>query len=545
MSRLSAMSQSRFFSAVLVCLFFPSVGWTTGNGIVAGLRERVAVLDQARVKAVAELKVKEQRVGGVTSRDQQHYKTVLTFLEQQIADSCTQLLEKGGVAAVIELPCPKSAVALEKDEEQKPVEEGGDQTSEKQQEEVIPEIKKQSPPASSQENSPPPAPETVKKEKVGEKEVREQSPETGIVASIRRWLESLFKPKPPPAKSSSETESSSKQKESSAAEKETTEQSSESTTQQVEQGAVSNDKDSVTRTGTGSREQPEKSTGKGKPSSEEQGGEQKQAQQELKPGDKQTAADGEKAGDEQALENGTEQTAGQKKSSSGNSIERAAKDQSRQEGEQGQRGKSITAESRVAEKAINQAADGSGKHESRQRRSSSETGATKTADTGKGAAKQGTDQKDVTGQQMDSGSSPGVDAELSRLEASLNEALGVFDGQLLSEQERLAARIPRQREGGQAGSGGYGAQGLPDPAGGYGSPEGEKGDGRAGSGGYEQPGSVAAGGGKPAPIVGSSTIDSDDDIVARQLREAAEKEKDPALQEKLWQEYRKYKQGSG
>lgn len=33
-----------------------------------------------------------------------------------------------------------------------------------------------------------------------------------------------------------------------------------------------------------------------------------------------------------------------------------------------------------------------------------------------------------------------------------------------------------------------------------------------------------------------------DDIVARQLREAAEKETDPELKEKLWEEYRKYKE---
>jgi hypothetical protein len=35
----------------------------------------------------------------------------------------------------------------------------------------------------------------------------------------------------------------------------------------------------------------------------------------------------------------------------------------------------------------------------------------------------------------------------------------------------------------------------------------------------------------------------DDDIVARQLREAAEKETDPELKKKLWEEYRKYKEG--
>ena len=33
----------------------------------------------------------------------------------------------------------------------------------------------------------------------------------------------------------------------------------------------------------------------------------------------------------------------------------------------------------------------------------------------------------------------------------------------------------------------------------------------------------------------------DDDIVARQLREAAENETDPELKEKLWDEYRRYK----
>ena len=36
----------------------------------------------------------------------------------------------------------------------------------------------------------------------------------------------------------------------------------------------------------------------------------------------------------------------------------------------------------------------------------------------------------------------------------------------------------------------------------------------------------------------------DDDIVARQIREAAMKEKDPVLREKLWDEYRKYKNQS-
>ncbi len=36
----------------------------------------------------------------------------------------------------------------------------------------------------------------------------------------------------------------------------------------------------------------------------------------------------------------------------------------------------------------------------------------------------------------------------------------------------------------------------------------------------------------------------DDDIVARQLKEAAVKETDPKLKEKLWEEYYKYKKNS-
>jgi hypothetical protein len=37
----------------------------------------------------------------------------------------------------------------------------------------------------------------------------------------------------------------------------------------------------------------------------------------------------------------------------------------------------------------------------------------------------------------------------------------------------------------------------------------------------------------------------DDDVVARQLREAATKEEDPELREKLWDEYREYKKSAG
>ncbi len=69
-----------------------------------------------------------------------------------------------------------------------------------------------------------------------------------------------------------------------------------------------------------------------------------------------------------------------------------------------------------------------------------------------------------------------------------------------------------------------------------------------------------ADGGTPvtAPVEGGPAVGTDatpvppdvgdgknDDVVARQLREAAMKEKDPGVREKLWQEYRDYKKGTG
>jgi len=50
---------------------------------------------------------------------------------------------------------------------------------------------------------------------------------------------------------------------------------------------------------------------------------------------------------------------------------------------------------------------------------------------------------------------------------------------------------------------------------------------------------VGGGGAAPADVPDGR----DDDIVARQIREAAMKETDPELRDKLWDEYRKYKKG--
>ncbi len=155
--------------------------------------------------------------------------------------------------------------------------------------------------------------------------------------------------------------------------------------------------------------------------------------------------------------------------------------------------------------------------------------------------------------------------DIAELDRELNASLGEFDEMLLKEQERIAARRPRQGEtGGQAspgGSGGYGGQQGRQGA----SPSAGAAGGRT-AGNRQQSGQMPAAGGlgqnsRPAtagaaaaraqgqPQAGSAAgpggdrLHADDDIVARQLREAAEKETDPELKEKLWQEYRKYKEG--
>ena len=55
---------------------------------------------------------------------------------------------------------------------------------------------------------------------------------------------------------------------------------------------------------------------------------------------------------------------------------------------------------------------------------------------------------------------------------------------------------------------------------------------------------AAAGGGGPVSVPADIPDGKDDDIVARQLREAAMKETDPELRERLWEEYRQYKKST-
>jgi len=138
------------------------------------------------------------------------------------------------------------------------------------------------------------------------------------------------------------------------------------------------------------------------------------------------------------------------------------------------------------------------------------------------------------------------------LDAKLEESYGTFDGMIIAERQKA------EKDANEAGSqvmGTGGAGGAGGEAGQEGA-EGSFGEGTisvasaptSGAGGNgNMPGGAAARQGDysnqnqptfapPADIPSGD----DDDVVARQLREAAMREPDPALREKLWDEYRKY-----
>jgi len=131
------------------------------------------------------------------------------------------------------------------------------------------------------------------------------------------------------------------------------------------------------------------------------------------------------------------------------------------------------------------------------------------------------------------------------LEAELFAGLGEFDEMLLREQERVKAASPRTDA---ASGGGAGGDGGGSGSGGDGGEFDDSGESQSASGSEPTYGQGAGPGSRQASTSSSAppgTPDgSDDDVVARQLREAAEKETDPELKKKLWEEYRKYKQGT-
>ena len=165
----------------------------------------------------------------------------------------------------------------------------------------------------------------------------------------------------------------------------------------------------------------------------------------------------------------------------------------------------------------------------------------------------------------------------AEIDRRFDETFAVFDARMRKEQETISQeRAGREgtvggggsegdgegasgdgtEEGSTANSDGAGGAGKDgagegsdtgDGGSGTGSEAGQGGDVTAGSGTQGGGGGVgggAAGGSGPRDVPADLPDGRDDDIVARQLREAAMKETDPELRERLWEEYRKYKQST-
>jgi hypothetical protein len=151
----------------------------------------------------------------------------------------------------------------------------------------------------------------------------------------------------------------------------------------------------------------------------------------------------------------------------------------------------------------------------------------------------GTGTRAQGGLEPDWGSDPMTTAErVAVLDRQLEASTGVFDAIIREEQrqQRSSRREQSSQSQSSGGSGTESASGGRNPyeasdEGGYGSVGGGIG-GRSG-GAPENPAVFEA----PDDIPSGN----DDDIVARQLREAAMREADPEVREALWNEYRKYK----
>lgn len=139
------------------------------------------------------------------------------------------------------------------------------------------------------------------------------------------------------------------------------------------------------------------------------------------------------------------------------------------------------------------------------------------------------------------------DERRAELDARLEESYAVFDGAILSEREQVE---------GSGNNGGYGGVGTGPNGTGNGDGSGTFGYGNesiivastssaAGGPGYMPPPTNPREGdfdnsAVSYPVPEDIPSGNDDDVVARQLREAAMSEVDPELREKLWDEYRNY-----
>ena len=153
------------------------------------------------------------------------------------------------------------------------------------------------------------------------------------------------------------------------------------------------------------------------------------------------------------------------------------------------------------------------------------------------------------GAEVPTGTAQTPDERRAAVDRRLDESMGEFDERIRKEQEGVAKErdsragagadtVAGAEESGDA-TGSEAAGGKPgdlksDRAGSGNAGEGGKGDSSG-------PARTSAGTGGTGKGAIERPDGSDDDIVARRLRRAAEQETDPELKEKLWKEYADYK----
>lgn len=179
----------------------------------------------------------------------------------------------------------------------------------------------------------------------------------------------------------------------------------------------------------------------------------------------------------------------------------------------------------------------------------SESAASETAESEQPPNESGTDRTQETAESSTSaGSRPTSDRTsdregqqgLAELEKQLQESLSEYDETLAGEREaireaRTASRTEEKRESETA-------PGSPRDAEMTGSDQSSGGQAGGAPNANDQGGGTG-GPGSPPYTVANGPDRNGEDVVARQLRKAAEEETDPVLKEKIWEEYRRYTSG--
>jgi hypothetical protein len=153
----------------------------------------------------------------------------------------------------------------------------------------------------------------------------------------------------------------------------------------------------------------------------------------------------------------------------------------------------------------------------------------------------------------DSGDARTPEEKRAGVDGKLDASLGTFDDQLRREQQRTAqerdSRAAGRPEGAAVDEAQHAGkeQGGRDRSGDLRSDSGQSGDAKSDGtekGGEQKTGAAMPQGGGGASASNAIPSGVDDDIIARRLRKAAEAETDPELKEKLWKEYRDYKENT-